>query len=58
MQLISKFDKEFVFYYVLLKENFQKILKESNQKPNQILVDISSDLYDRSLKPWLQKNDI
>ena len=58
MQLISKFDKEFVFYYVLLKENFQKILKESNQKPNKILVDISSDLYDRSLKPWLEKNDI
>ena len=36
----------------------QKTLKESNRKPNKIWVDKGSDCYSRSMKPWLEKNDI
>ena len=36
---------------------FQKILKESNQKPNKIWVDKGSEFYNNSLKKWLQDND-
>ena len=37
---------------------FQKILDESNHKPNKIWVDKSSEFYDRSMKSWLEKNSI
>ena len=37
---------------------FQSILKKSNRKPNKILVDKGSDFYNRSMKSWLEKNDI
>ena len=37
---------------------FQKILKESNCKPNKIWVDKGSEFYNRSVKSWLEKNDI
>ena len=37
---------------------FQKILKESNCKPNQIWVDKGSEFHNISRKPWLEKNDI
>ena len=37
---------------------FQKILDESNRKPNKILVDKCSEFYNRSMKPWLEKNAI
>ena len=37
---------------------FQKILKESNRKPNKIWVDKGSKFYNRSIKSWLEKNDI
>ena len=37
---------------------FQKICWESNRKPNKIWVDKGSDFYDRSIKSWLEKNDI
>ena len=45
---------------------FQKILKESNSreakckgcKPNKIWVDKGSEFYNRSMKSWLEKNDI
>ena len=33
---------------------FQKILDESNRKPNKIWVDKGSKLYKRSLKSWLK----
>ena len=36
---------------------FQKILDESNRKPNKIWVDKGSELYNRSMKSWLEKND-
>ena len=35
---------------------FQKMLKECNRKPN-IWIDKGSEFYDRSMKPWLEKND-
>ena len=37
---------------------FQKILKESNRKPNKIWVDKGGDFYNRSMKLWLEKNDV
>ena len=37
---------------------FQSILKNSNRKPNKIWVDKSGEFYNRSLKSWLEKNDI
>ena len=37
---------------------FQKILKESNRKPNKIWVDKGSEFYNKSMKSWLEKNDI
>ena len=35
---------------------FQKILNESNRKPNKIWVDKVSDFYNRSMKLFLQNN--
>ena len=37
---------------------FQKILKKSNRKPNKIWVDKGSEFYNRSMKSWLEKNNI
>ena len=37
---------------------FQSILKKSNRKPNKIWVDKCSEFYDRSMKSWLEKDDI
>ena len=37
---------------------FQSILKNSNRKPNKIWVDKGSEFYNRSMKSWLEKNDI
>ena len=37
---------------------FQKFLDESNHKPNKIWVDKGSEFYNRSVKPWLEKNAI
>ena len=37
---------------------FQKILKESNQKPNKIWVDKGSEFSNNSFKKWLKDNDI
>ena len=37
---------------------FQKILKESNCKPNKIWVDKGSEFYNELMKSWLEKNDI
>ena len=37
---------------------FQKIVKESNRKPNKIWVDKGSESYNRSMKSWLEKNAI
>ena len=37
---------------------FQKIFKESNEKPNKIWVDKGSEFYYNSFKKWLKGNDI
>ena len=43
---------------VTITNTFQKILKESNCKSNKIWVDKGSEFYSRSMKSWLEKNDI
>ena len=75
MQLISKFNKEFIFlqcvidifsnytWVIPLKDKkcititnaFQKILDESNGKPNKIRLDEGSKFYNRSMKSWIEK---
>ena len=37
---------------------FKKILDDSKRKPNKIWVDKGSEFYNRSMKSWLQENDI
>ena len=37
---------------------FNKIIKQSNRKPNKIWVDQGSQFYNRVLKKWLSDNDI
>ena len=37
---------------------FQKVLDESNCKPNKIWADKDSKFNSRSIKAWLQDNDI
>ena len=43
---------------ITITQAFQKILKESNRKPNKIWVDKGRKFYNISMKSWLQKNDI
>ena len=42
----------------MITNAFQKKLKESNRKPNKISVDKGSKFYYRSMKLWLEKNNI
>ena len=37
---------------------FNKIIKQSNRKPNKILVDQEGEFYNRVFKKWLSDNDI
>ena len=37
---------------------FKRSSKESNRKPNKIWVHKGSEFYNRSMKSWLEKNDI
>ena len=53
-QVIPFKDKKFI----TITNAFQKILKESNCKPNKVWVDKSSEFYNSSVKSWLEKNDI
>ena len=43
---------------IMITNPFQKILDESNRKPNKICVDKGSEFYTRTMKSWLEKNDI
>ena len=43
---------------ITIINGFQKMLDESNRKLNNIWVDKSSQFYNRSMKSWLEKNDI
>ena len=48
MELISKFNNEFKFLLCII----------DIYKPNKIWVDKGSEFYNRSIKSWLEKNDI
>ena len=43
---------------VTISNAFQKYLDESNCKPNKISVDKGSEFYHRSMKSYLQNNNI
>ena len=43
---------------ITINNAFQKILKESNEKPYKIWVDKGSEFYNNSLKKWLKDNDV
>ena len=43
---------------ITITNAFQKVLKESNRKPNKIWVDQGNEIYNSSMKSWLEKNDI
>ena len=43
---------------ITITNTFQKVLKESNRKPNKIWVDKGSEFYNSLMKSWLEKNDI
>ena len=64
MQLISNFNKRFRFLlcvndifskFTWVTNAFQKILKESDWKPNKLWVDKSSEFSNRSMRSWLEK---
>ena len=40
---------------ITITNTFEKLLKESNCKPNRIWVDTESEFYNRSMKSWLEK---
>ena len=40
---------------ITITNTFEKLLKESNCKPNRIWVDTDSEFYNRSMKSWLEK---
>ena len=42
----------------MITNAFQKILDESNRKPNRIWVDKGSEFYNKTMKSWLEENDI
>ena len=71
MQLISKFNERFRFLLCVIAIDSKHawvaplkdkkgitILNGSSRKRNKILVDKGSKLYNRSMKSWLQDNDI
>ena len=43
---------------ITITNAFQKILDQSNCKPNKIWVDKGSEFYNGSMKSWLQDNNI
>ena len=43
---------------VSIVDAFQKILDDSNRKPNKIWVDKGSEFYNSSVKKWLKGNDV
>ena len=43
---------------IKITNTFQKILKESNRKPSKIWIDKGSQFCNRSMKSFLQKNNI
>ena len=43
---------------ITITKDFQKILDESNRKPNKIWVDKRTEFYNRCMKSWLQDNEV
>ena len=43
---------------VAITNDFQKVLDESNRKRDKILVDKGSEFFNKSMKSWMQINDI
>ena len=43
---------------ITINNAFQKILDKSNRKPNKIWVDKGREFYNRSMKSWLQDNNL
>ena len=43
---------------VKIVDAFQKILNDSNRKPNKIWIDKGSKFYNNSFKKWLKYNNI
>ena len=43
---------------IAITNPFEKVLDGSNYKPNKIWVHKGSEFYKRSMKSWLQDNDI
>ena len=43
---------------ITITEAFPKILDKSNHTPNKIWIDKGGEFYNRSMKSWLEKNDI
>ena len=41
-----------------ITDTFQKVWNESGCKPNKIWVDMYREFYNRSMKQWLQDDDI
>ena len=61
IDIFSKYAWVIPFKYkkgISIVNAFQKILKESNRKPNDIWVDKGSQFYNSSFKKWLKDNDI
>ena len=54
--MIYSFEKQKKVLQLLIL--LKKVLDESNRKPNKIWVDKGSEFHDRSMKSWLQENDI
>ena len=59
MQLISKNNKEFRFFSCTIDiYNIYAWVIPLKHKPNQLWVDIGSKFYNRSMKSWIEKNNI
>ena len=58
MQLISEFKKGINKKGITITNAFQKFLDESYRKPNKLQVDKGSEFYNRSMKSWLQDDNI
>ena len=43
---------------IIISNAFIKILKEPNRKSNKIWIDKDCEFYNRSMKSWLETNDI
>ena len=59
--IFSKYAKIVPLKYkkgIIISKSFQIILDECNRKPNEIGVDKGGDFYNRSMKSWLQNNDV